>query len=251
MLQPPTSPEVLAHWRYAPDQWREFVNCEAIQYEKRLKSARVFIIVVSLITVLAVTLLLAVPLGLGFPWREDVYGPPIAVIVIAVLLLTVGGAVWASQRHKLSLLRNSTGDVFITLDGVNTNGVWFGWKREVIGWRLRHIGRKTISVGSARSMEVLEFKCAAYNSHSLNRRVVKAWRIPIPPGKEIEADRIIERLFAGINFLPEVERNEPAQPFVRHDSEKNILGHVFIGDVCRQCGSSVDAVMNFKWECKE
>lgn len=83
MLQAPTSSEALAHWRYAPDEWRDFVSYEAEQYEKRLKSARYFIIIVILIAVPVVTLLLWVPLWLGNRWGGDVWGPAFAVTVVA------------------------------------------------------------------------------------------------------------------------------------------------------------------------
>lgn len=217
-----------------------------------MKSARFFIIIVILIAVPVVTLLLVGPLWFGYELREDVWGPAAAVAIFAGIFIAVGVIVWALERHKISQLSEHAGDVVLTLDGINTNGVWFGWNRGELGWRLRHIGRTFISVGPARSMEVLEFKCTRYDSHSLSRRAVKSWHVPIPRGKESEADRIIERLFATINFVPNDKRFEPSAPLiVRQDSEKTMLGHVFVGDVCRKCGNSVEAVLNFKWTCKE
>jgi len=253
MLPTAASSEVLAHWHYTPDEWRDFVHDEAKQFEKVFKSLRYGIIGIIVIAVPLVIALLLIPLWLmGSKWGPDVYGPVFGVTFFAGFFLAVLGIVWYLQRHKLSRLRARAGEVYIMLNGVNTNGVWFGWGFSELGWRLRDVRRKTISTGPAKSMEVLEFKCAAHDSHALNRRAARAWRIPIPAGKGAAADRIIERLFAAMKSSAKDGRAQRSKPSSAHrDLDNGTLGHDFAGDVCRKCGNTVEAVLNFKWKCKE
>ncbi len=213
MLPTAASSEVLAHWQYTPDEWRDFLHYEAKQYEKFFKSLRNGIIVIIIIAVALVIALLLIPLWLmGSLWGSDVYGPVFGVTFVAGLSLAGLGIAWRVQRHKLSRFGAHAGDVYIMLNGVNINGVWFDWGYGEFGWRLRHVGRQTIAVGPAKSMKILEFKCVAYNRGSrLSNRVDKACRIPVPGGKETEADRIIERLFDPQNFFPTDEGNGCAQ----------------------------------------
>jgi hypothetical protein len=240
---------MLAHWRYTLEEWHAFVGQEGRQLQKGLRSVRYFIAAVVVTAAVAVASLLLIPtLALGGRWDEGVWGPPLGVAVVAGLLLAVALALWATQKRRLSRLNAGPGDVIITPEGVDTNGVWFGWKGAGSGWRLRHIGRKTVPAGDGKSLEVLEFKCAARNEpgRNLSGRVVKAWRVPVPRGKEAEADRIARQLLAAQNFLPEGGRADLSSSHAGSDA----LGHDFAGDVCRRCGTTAEAASGFNWACK-
>lgn len=201
MLQTSAPSETLAHWHYTPNDWREFVNYELQAQMKIYKSYRNgFIGIIVVAGLIMVSLVLIPFLTMGIIWRADVWGPVIGVAFVAGILLAVVGIYWLLSRHKISRLKLSTGNVYITLTGVSVNGVWFNWGYEKFGWRLHNVRRKTLAVVEGRKIEILEFKCSAHNRGSrVNEHMSKAERVLIPAGKDTEAERIIERLLAEKN----------------------------------------------------
>lgn len=252
MEQSPAYSEVLAHWQYTPEEWRAFVSYEAKQFEKGVRLMKKYLFITIAGTVLLALTLLLIPLLWLGTWRgEDVWGPVIGVICLGGFFLVIIGIVWLAQRVRLARLFSQMGDVYLVPRGIKLNGVWFSWGYEKSGWRLRHIERQTISVGPAQRMEVLEFKCVSYYaSHKGGglREIPKALRIPVPTGKETEADRIIERLLDAKNFLAQDARAPMSA--AQYVSEHEMLGHDFVVGACRKCGSTAEEAMYLKLKCK-
>jgi len=204
MLQSSATSETLAHWHYTPNEWRDFANYELTEHRKIYKSYRNWFIGIIVVAGFIMISLVLIPFLMLKPWesiwRTDVWGPVFGVAVVTGIFLAAIGIYWLLLWNKSSSLRLPSGEVYITFTGVSVNGVWFNWGYEKVGWRFHNVKRKTITVVEGRNIEILEFKCSAYNRGSkLNQNLVKAERILIPEGRMAEAERIIERLLAEKN----------------------------------------------------
>ena len=199
MSQSSVPPETLAHWQYSPHDWRAFVNHELQAQMKIYKSYKHGFIGIIIVACLIMISIVLIPYWtVGIIWRADVWCPVFGVAFVAGILLVVVAIYWLLSRNKISRLKSLTGDVYITLNGVSINGVWLNWGYEQRGWRFRNVRRKTIMVADGMNLEILEFKCSAIHGGDTKnaRGKVKAERIPIPIGREAEAERIIEQLLA-------------------------------------------------------
>ncbi|MDQ3256284.1 MAG: hypothetical protein M3R15_20740 [Acidobacteriota bacterium] len=141
----------------------------------------------------------------------------------------------------------------ITHDGVCTNGMWLGWGARELAWRLRIVRRETISIRLGKTLEVLEFKCVGkVFLRGRHIPVDKEWRVPVPAGKEADADALITRLLTAQHAPTHGQSNKLAQPHsLDAGAQNSLFGHDFAGDVCGKCGSTVEAVTHFYWKCKE
>lgn len=200
MAQSASSSEILAHWQYQPEEWRRFVNYELEPQLKTYRSYRnAFFIIISLAVLLMISLVL-IPYMMLKPWesiwRSDVFGPVFGVAFVAGILLFVIGIYFLISRNKIASLKSSSGDVRITLTGVGINGIWLNWNYENFGWQFHNVRRKSVNLDNGGKIEILEFKCSAiHNGDFRNARgKVKTERVPIPSGKEPEAENVIRRL---------------------------------------------------------
>jgi hypothetical protein len=210
MLQPAASSEVLAHWRYSPDEWRDFISHETKHYHKIFKTLKYSIIIVVVVVVLVVTSLLLIPLlWLGSEFGEKVLAPPLAIAILAGIFVIVLGGIWLVQRDKFARLCAKAGDVYITLNEVNMNGIRFDWGYEELGWRLLSVERQIISIVGkpAKSMEIIEITCRPHYISSMSEPETKVCRIPIPAGNKAEAERVLERLLSMKNFIAKTDES--------------------------------------------
>lgn len=197
--------DTLAHWHYTTDEWQDFVNCELKTQMKSYKSLKIGFIGIIVVTALILILLVLIPFLMMNKyqtiWRGDVWGPVFGVAVITGILLFIIGIYFLVLKSRINRLKSLSGDVFITLNGVSINGGWFNWKFGNIGWRFHNARRKTIEIENGRKLEILEFKITAIDRMNTSniRGKVASERIPIPKGKEAEAESIIKRL--------EIEKN--------------------------------------------
>jgi len=197
----PGSSEILAHWHYEPELWRDFVEYESRVYRKSVRSALHFIYGTIIGAVVLITLFSVVPYLVTKRWSSDIWGPAFGIGFIAAIFLLVGGIVWLMRREKMARFRAKTGEAVITLNEINVNGVSFRWDYGEVGWRFLSAERKSVDVTPLKRIEILELKF-------LNRipaspgpiEDIGEWRIPVQRGKERDADNVIERLRA--NLLP-------------------------------------------------
>lgn len=200
---PPTQvfSESLAHWRYAPDEWRDFVAFETERDEQLLRSYRNALIVGLSFALVVIALLFFIPLRLGYALNSNIWGAAFAVAVIAGVFPVSVGIYGRFLRRKLALFGAQPGDVYIKRDEVNINGSCFDWNYGGSGWHLQDVSRQTITTGTGRQMEVLLFNCKADDKGSrYTRNLSKSQRVPVPFGLEPEADQIVERLLLAAKY---------------------------------------------------
>jgi hypothetical protein len=198
MSMTPDRPDSLVRWRYTPAEWKAFVDFETVEYRKYIRSTLIGFIVVALIALLLIAVLLVIPLILmGTGLRADVLGPLFGVGIVAAIILGAIGVSLAVSRGRIVRLKNSSGEAEIMLNGLRVGGGWFGWGFEKTGWRFGNAKRRTIDSPLGSRFEVIEIRCNALNQgRSAVRNVPKVGRVPIPFGREAEAEMVIKRLSA-------------------------------------------------------
>lgn len=198
MADRPTRADTLVQWQYTPEEWRAFVDFETAEYRKYVRSTRIGLIVVALIALGLIGVLLFIPLVLmGTGLRGDVIGPVFGVAIVAGIILGAIGIYLAASRGRIVRLKNSPGLGVIALTGLSVGGGWFDWGFEKTGWRFSNAKRRTVDGPLGSRFEVLEIRCTAINQgRSAVRHLPKVERVPIPFGREAEADAVIQGLFA-------------------------------------------------------
>jgi hypothetical protein len=205
MTRSPEHQEVLAHWHYEPELWRDFVQYESGLYRKSVRSARYFIIGTGIGTVALITLFSLIPLLVTKKFDSGIWGPAFGIIVIAAICLAIASIFLLIRREKITKLKAKTGEVRLTLNELNINDIVFSWNYgEASGWQFLDAERKPVSVTPLKSIQILELKFVTFiPSKNTPQREEGEWRVPVQSGKESEADRVVERLRAE---LPVSER---------------------------------------------
>src|SRR6185437_3108781 len=104
MPDPTSSAEVLAHWRYSPEFWQDFVEYESNVYSRSVRSARHFMIATAIVAILLIVPLVSIPLYLGYPLNSNILGPAFGIAVLAVIFLIVGFIMSSFRRQKITKL---------------------------------------------------------------------------------------------------------------------------------------------------
>lgn len=176
--------EPLAHWRFTEEQWREFLYYENIEFESRalvdLRSVLMFAIgVVFIIAVLGgakggaaafLFILAAGALFLGFS--------------IAIHRLVR----WSSKE---SMKSRPTGEVLIHSRFVNLNGAIYDWRGR---WSLPQIDKSCIYVGGEKMLTLAFTTKSWVMIRGTREPIEKNFLVPVPFGKEAEADEVIRRI---------------------------------------------------------
>ena len=192
--------EPIVHWRYKPQEWRQF-----IEFDKKKRHAQDTRQALVIVVILIVALLAFLFVGMLSAF---------AGMAIFAVIITAGIAVHFfvnSQRQKQieSTDANSGGEVYITPNGISTNGVWFDWGEDT-PWRLATVTPVLRDMGVRLPPNVpsyIEFKCRGRAAGRHQVKVNKRWRVPVPGGREDEARRVFE--YFG---KPSTRRNEFGLP---------------------------------------
>jgi hypothetical protein len=241
MQQISKSTEVLANWNYEPDLWRDFLEYESTVYKGSVKAARHLFFGVLILTVVVVFLIVSITLWVTDRWSLAMLSPAVAVAVIGWIFIVITGIFWLYRRDRMNRLKARTGRVIITPNRVQINGVNFSWDYEASGVRFRKIERKTVSVNSGKSFEILEFfTLNDIPSYKGRTQEYFECRVPIPFGKEAEAEAVMNNLRTR---LLSAENEWIKKNFA--------LGHDFSMSICRKCGETVAEAASFsKHKCR-
>jgi hypothetical protein len=118
--------------------------------------------------------------------------------------ILAGGNLWHKRHNNWKQLNRRSGEVLITLNGLNINGLDFVWTSEPHGlhfWTskpyglfLRNIERKSVTLNSGKNFEILVFSMV--NNIPIDGGTLQyiECRVPIPFGKELEADYLIKQI---------------------------------------------------------
>jgi hypothetical protein len=235
------SSEILAHWYYEDDLWRDFLEYDSTIYKGSVRAAKHFFFGFLILTVVVVFLIVSITLLVTKEWNFDLLGPAIAFGFLGWIFIITGGIFWLYRRDRMNRLQSRTGEVIISLEGIDANGVEFNWGFGAFDARFDKVERKTVSAVSGKSFEILEFFTVHHTTNSDGRwRENFEMRLPIPFGKEAEAERVVSRLRAQL-----LEMN---QEWINANFA---LGHSFSQGICRMCGETVAEAAAFRnYKCR-
>ena len=174
---------ILAHWHFTNDQWREFLYYEKLDFESR-KMVDLKKILTTGVGILFVVALIGAAKG-GF--GVFIFAMSAGSLFLGVCYLIY----WLVRKSAEQRLETLTGEVKITKLWVDINGVIFDWRRR---WGLPQIYKDYIHIGEEK-MLLLNFTCKGWVTIKGTRySTEKKCLVPVPPGKESEADFVISEI---------------------------------------------------------
>ena len=241
MSETAAAAKILAHWDYESDLWRDFLEYESTIYKASVRAAKHLFFGILILTLVVMFLIVSITLLVTKEWSLEMLSPALAVGILGWIFIVIAGILWLWRRDRFNRLQARTGEVVISLNGINANGVDFNWGFGDFGVRFDKVERKNVSVRSGKNIEILEFY-TVHHHHSYKARTRENFemRVPIPFGKESEVERVISNLRAHL-----LSAN---QEWIKANFA---LGHSFSQDVCRMCGDTIAESAAFRnYKCR-
>jgi len=174
---------VLAHWHFTNEQWREYLYYEKLDFESNT-FVDLRMILTSGIAVISIIAIIGGAKG----------GPAVFLLVLILGTVFFGFCYlihWLVRKSAEQQLQKQTGEVKITKLGVDINGVTFNWRGH---WSLPEIYKEHIYIGEEK-MLLLNFRCTGSIAVKGGREPVeKKCLVPVQLGKEAEADFVIAEI---------------------------------------------------------
>ena len=165
---------ILAHWTYTPEQWKEYTEKEQTEDKVGRKGLFIMIAVISIIV------------GIGF--YAVVRDHPVLIAGIILGIIAIAGlSAYFSGLANYRRNKKYLGEAYIALDGVYLNRQLHIWKG--IGNRLEDVTYEDPYGPSPR----LKFD---YSSPGRGDRYYYTARVPIPLGQEEIAHKIVADIAA-------------------------------------------------------
>jgi hypothetical protein len=165
---------VLAHWEYTPEQWKVYTERE--HEEDATDRRNLFFMVAVIALIVGIVMMILV--------RENYL--VITCIILGIIAIT-GIAAWSSTLANYMNNKRRLGEVYIALDGVYLNRQVHVWKG--IGNILEEIAFEEDDHKQPRIR-------IEYSSPGRDSRNFYTARVPVPPGQEELAQRIVADISA-------------------------------------------------------
>lgn len=174
-----TGGNLLAHWTYSPQEWSQFVQSETAR--NRSGNLAVLCILGLVFLFIIVRALLAARSGGG-------------AIVLLISLVIFGGIMlfvwWFSNAEMRNLKARTTGEAYISPTGLLLNDRYYPWN--AAGIRLKSVSYEQ---GNPNALLFKYQQWGAQNvgGTAIPTRYEKSVRVPVPMGREAEAQNLITR----------------------------------------------------------
>ena len=165
---------VLAHWQYTPEEWKIYTEKE---HEEDATGRRNLFFMVAVIALIVGIVFMLVK-------RENYL--VIAFIIVGIIVIT-GITAWASGVANYQNNKKHLGEAYIALDGVYLNRQLHIWKG--IGNKLEGIVYEVEDGGQPRIK-------IDYSSPGRGSRNFYTARVPVPPGQEELAQKVVADITA-------------------------------------------------------
>ncbi len=163
---------VLAHWTYSPQEWYQYTEKE---HREDVASKKGLFILISIIAVIVGVILFAIV-------REN---PLIIALIILGIITVTGLSAFLSTTIAYRHNKKYHGEVIIALNGVYFNRQMHVWNE--MGNRLESIGL----MDDRQGLTIIAIEYSALAAYKRNSYTI---RIPVTPGKEKEAQEIVEQI---------------------------------------------------------
>ncbi len=174
---------ILAHWHFTAEQWREFVYYEKLDFENRTLADVRMILPFGVIGIFVIALIGA-----------SKGGVPVFFFVIIAGSLFFGFCYLIYRLVRKSAeqrMNQQTGEVKVFDLWVDINGAGYDWRSP---WSVPTIYKDYIYIGETK-MLVLNFTSTTWINIKGNRhKSEKNFLVPVELGKESEADFVIAKI---------------------------------------------------------
>jgi hypothetical protein len=159
--------DVLAHWQYAPDEWKDYTAKEFTRDKKDKRS--LFLIVFFWSALFAIS----------FPILDHKNGWYVTIVMgILIIIIGITAIISIISAHRSN--KKSNGDVYITKHGILFSG-------KVLSWSMISSKLLDVRLDEVEEPPLLVFEIqSGKSSYTL--------RIPVPQGKKDEAKKIIQMI---------------------------------------------------------
>jgi hypothetical protein len=165
---------ILAHWTYSPQQWHSYTEREFVEDSAEKRNLFFMISIISVI----------VGIGLWIGYQSD--GLVIAYIITGIIVMVgITALITGWYNHYQNM--KQVGEAFITRDGASLNRQIHIWKG--IGTRLESI----VYEDQKQPMAVIKIE---YSGRAKTQRSSYTARIPVPPGMEASARKVVIEIAA-------------------------------------------------------
>jgi hypothetical protein len=167
---------LLVHWTYTPHQWQEYTEKDySAQKSERWSLYGLVMIIVVIVC-------------FGF-WLFNRDSGALMIIITFGLGVLLAGTVFFTTIYDHWQNKRCKGEVYITKNGVLVNKslhLWHGW-----GASLERVEYK-------KQDQIIEI---AYSTPNRGTRNTFTVRIPVPPGQEVKASQVIEKIAPSAKVL--------------------------------------------------
>jgi hypothetical protein len=165
---------VLAYWKYTPEEWKQYTEQEP---QGDILGRRNLFFIIAVISIFV---------GIIF-WFVVRDHPLVIVCIILGIIAITGITTWTTGLANYQHNKGNLGEVYIALDGVFLNRQLHIWKG--IGNKLEEISFDDLSSGQS-------WIKIGYSSPSRNGPDYYSVQIPVPPGQEDRARKIVAEIAA-------------------------------------------------------
>ena len=160
---------ILVYWKYTPEEWKQYTEEE---HKEDATGRRDLFLLITIISVFV---------GIIF-WLMVRDNPLVIIGVVLGIVAITGIAAWASGLANYRNNKRNLGEVFISLDGAYLNRQLHVWKG---------IGNKLEGIAFEESFRPQPRIIIDYSSPARGSRNFYTARIPVPPGQEELAQRVV------------------------------------------------------------
>jgi hypothetical protein len=161
-----SSKDLLAHWKYDPVEWQDYAEKEYVRAKQDKWNMFKLVAIISAVV------------GIGFVIFARDSGWIVLCVLGGVLLLIVF-VIITTTRYDYMINRKYVGEAYITADGIYLNRQLHMFR----GW-----GARLDSIGYDEKDKFLSF---VYSVPSRTGRNDYNLRVPVPSGKEKEAEKVL------------------------------------------------------------
>jgi len=165
------SDNVLAHWTYDPAEWNEYAEKQFVEQKKENKA--LFYVISAFALFFGVVFFL-------IDNENGLWVLVLMLILIGVIAFTAWFTAWYNHRQNLKYL----GETYITADSVYIN-------RQLHTWRGLGAKLESVDLDKHKTHSMLKLVYSAPTRTGFQDYTV---RIPVPRGKESEAEQIYQKL---------------------------------------------------------
>ena len=165
---------ILAHWKYSPEEWRKYTEKE-YKEEKELKKGLFYVISG-----------IAVLVGIIF-FLVDHKGGIWVLLTMLGLVAIIAFTAWFTSWYNYQQNKKYLGETYITEDAVYIN-------RQLHTWRGLGASLDSVNLTEGKSQRLLRFIYSAPTRTGMQEYKVN---VPVPAGREEEARKILKHFKDG------------------------------------------------------